>query len=88
MTAEFECGVEENSNGVMTGQRAFNTTETSVLCGVEYVFSEKFGLNLRFTNSLLPIREHASGVTTFFNRGQYNTGINFSLRYYLTTKDQ
>lgn len=62
--------------------RPYNSTEFSFLFGVGYALSEKVSLNSRLDNSILPIREHASGGTYGLNQGQYNTAITFSLRYH------
>ncbi len=80
-------GVEENLYGVMPGQKPFHTTEIALHLGTEYKFAKNFGLNFRLTNSILPIREHASGATYLYNRGQLNTAIYLSLHYYIATKE-
>lgn len=79
-------GIEENINGLITGQKSFHSTEFALQFGTEYKFADHFGVDLRLSNSILPIREHASGATTLFNWGQYNTGIYLSLHYYIGNK--
>jgi hypothetical protein len=61
--------------------RPFNKFETSALFGLSYKIYNRFYANYRFTNSVLPIRKHYSGLTYRLNRGQYNTAMYFALRY-------
>ena len=59
----------------------FNKYDLSALIGIYYKLSEKITLNSRLSNSILPIREHASGVTFQSNKGQYNSVLSFALHY-------
>ena len=61
--------------------RPFNKTETSVCAGLSYRIFNHFSLGWRFTNSVLPIRDHYSGATYRLNLGQYNTAMYLALRY-------
>lgn len=79
-------GTEENLSGPISGQLPFHSKEYALHIGAEYRIAEKFGLNLRLSNSILPIREHASGATYLYNNGQLNTAIYLSLRYYIASK--
>lgn len=76
---------EEEYNEMMdlTGMRPCNKTEISFNIGINFKLNEKIDVNCRYTNSLLPIREHASGATHLLNRGQYNQVLSFSLYYQL-----
>lgn len=76
---------EENLYGIIPGQKPFKTTEIAFNLGMEWIIYQNLRLNFRFTNSLLPIREHASGATYLFNQGQYNTAIYLTLRYFIGT---
>ncbi len=60
--------------------RSFNKTETSVCAGLNYKIYKQFSANWRFTNSVLPIRNHVGGSYRL-NLGQYNTAMYFALRY-------
>lgn len=57
-------------------RHAFNA-----LVGLEYRLNNSMALNLRSGNSILPLRDHSSGVKRFFNRGQYNDVLSFSFSY-------
>lgn len=72
---------EEDQYGPFINPRPFNKTETSLAGGVNYKISNKLSANWRISNSILPIRPHASGEVHGLNRGQYNTAMYFTLRY-------
>lgn len=63
--------------------RPFKKTETSVCAGVSYKLGGRIWVSWRFSNSLLPIRNHYSGIQYKLNRGQYNTAMYLMLRYEL-----
>ncbi len=70
---EFPAGTVES--------RPFKKTEWSACAGINYRIFNHFSVNWRFTNSVFPIRDHASGKTYRWNKGQYNTAMYFALRY-------
>ena len=61
--------------------REFNTTDISIFIGIDYYINPKLILNSRISNSIIPIRAHASGATFKLNKGQYNSVLSFSLHY-------
>ena len=63
--------------------REFNTTDIGIFIGLDYSISPRLILNSRISNSILPIRAHASGVTFQLNKGQYNSVLSFALHYIL-----
>ena len=63
--------------------RKTQSFEASILIGFTYQKNEKISFNTRLSNSIKPIRPHASGETHQLNRGQYNTVICFSIYYLL-----
>ena len=63
--------------------RKFNTTDIGIFIGLDYSISPRLILNSRISNSILPIRAHASGVTFQLNKGQYNSVLSFALHYIL-----
>jgi hypothetical protein len=71
----------ENEYGEFT-DRAFHKTDPGLLFGASYYFSPNWALNLRFSGSLVPIRSHLSNSSYWLNSGEYNTVINYSLRYF------
>lgn len=60
--------------------RPFKKTETSIFAGINYKIYNHFSVNWRFTNSVLPVRNHVAGSYKL-NLGQYNTAMYFALRY-------
>ena len=59
----------------------FNKTDVGALLGIDYKISTSLVLNTRISNSILPIRPHASGATFKLNKGQYNSVLSFALHY-------
>ena len=74
---------EEDEFGPLPDARPFNRTEIGFITGLDYILSPHVVMNLRQNYSILPIREHQSGAVYLLNRGQYNSVIMFTLRYYL-----
>jgi hypothetical protein len=72
---------EEDRTGDITGLRPFNKSEISINAGVNYTLPGNFGVNFRFSNSLTSIRDHLSGAKRFYNPGQQNTVLHFTLSY-------
>ena len=63
--------------------REFNTTDISIFIGMDYSINPRLILNSRISNSIMPIRAHASGATFQLNKGQYNSVLSFALHYIL-----
>ncbi len=63
--------------------KKFNRTDISIFIGINYFINNRLILNSRISNSILPIRAHASGTTFQFNKGQYNSVMSFALHYFL-----
>lgn len=63
------------------GGQDFHPAELNIILGFAYPLSEKLNFQLSFSNSLTPIRPHASGETVWYNWGQYNTLWTFSIAY-------
>jgi len=61
----------------------FNKMDVSIFIGMDYSINPQLILNSRISNSILPIREHASGATFQLNKGQYNSVLSFALHYIL-----
>ena len=62
---------------------AFNKVDLGAFIGMNYHLTDNILLNSRISNSILPVRPHASGVTYQLNRGQYNSVLSFTLHYIL-----
>lgn len=70
---EFPAGTPE--------ARPFKKTELSACAGLNYRIYNRFSVNWRFSNSVIPIRSHYSTKTYRWNLGQYNSAMYLSLRY-------
>ena len=76
----------EEINGYEELGISVNELDYSLHVGLDYKLREKLYLNTRLSNSIIPIRKHASGQVYKWNRGQYNTCLSFILYYYLGNK--
>ena len=74
-------GYYQDLYGELENQTSFDSFELGAIIGISYNLSSKISLNTRLCNSIIPIAEHASGQTYKFNKGKYNTGLNFILKY-------
>ena len=72
---------ETNDMGDITGIRPFYTTEASFNLGISYTIYKNWGINWKYCNSFLAIRKHASGVSAWYNPGQINNVLAFTLTY-------
>lgn len=61
----------------------YESFEFAGIIGVNYMFNEKFGLNLRSQTSILPIRTPTENVFYSNGQGQYNIVISFAVRYFM-----
>ena len=90
----IECGIEtafliSSSDNDIYGKistnntREFNTTDIGIFIGIDYSINPQLILNSRISNSIIPIRAHASDATFQLNKGQYNSVLSFALHYIL-----
>lgn len=73
---------EANFQDAVAG-KPFNRHNLNFLIGFYYNVTERFRLNLRSNNSILPIRPHTSGATRLFNQGQYSDAICLGVQFEL-----
>jgi len=57
--------------------------EFAGIIGVNYMFNDKLGINLRSQTSLLPIRTPTEGVFYTNGQAQYNIVMTFAVRYFM-----
>jgi hypothetical protein len=99
ISAGFYLGVKTNqkertSFGAIIPERQFKQLDFGGQLGINYSFSENWQLELRFQNSLLPVRMHKSTQAyppalfilgdwhqNMLNKGQYYTSLSLVLRY-------
>jgi len=72
---------KEEIDYYLDNSRKVNRLECAVLIGLGYKLSDKYSLNIRGSNSIIPIRKHSSGEVYKLNRGQYNTTLSFNILY-------
>lgn len=77
---------EEDEYGEITNSRPFNKYEIGIMGGLSVKLANRFYFNFRGANSLLPVREHVSGVSYRLNHGQYNSSLLFTLHYSFETR--
>ncbi len=65
----------------LTGIHPFKKTEIGVSGGISYMLLKKLGVNVRYSNSILSIRDFVANSTYAQNDGQRNNVITFSLTY-------
>jgi Outer membrane protein beta-barrel domain len=73
---------EEDAYSVIYNTVPFYKTEVSASIGINYQIYKNLGINWRYTNSLLPIRNYASGASFWYNPGQRNSVITFTATYF------
>lgn len=73
----------EEANGFTNvgGENQFHRHAANIIIGLNYTLNEHFRANFRSVNSLIPLRDHASGVKRLGNAGQYNDVLTLSVQY-------
>ena len=61
--------------------RPFRAFELGGNVGISLNLGGRIQMRWRFSNSLIPVREHINGATFRLNFGQYHTGLNFLFQY-------
>ncbi len=61
----------------------FGSGDFSFNIGFIYALTKKMDVHVRYANSILKVRSHGSGATTFLNKGQYNEVLSFLLFYHI-----
>lgn len=75
---------EEDETGVFPYSQPFNKTETCFILGINYILKENIGINVRYSNSVLYVRKlPASSIARYFDKGQFNSVLTFTLLYVL-----
>jgi hypothetical protein len=83
---------EHDVSGKIPDPKPFNRVETNLVTGLAYQLKENIELNVRYTNSILPIRNFDTPIYypnrfhNLFNRGMYNNVLSFTIHYQLKGK--
>lgn len=65
-------------NGSYVNNPSFNRIDLCALGGFNVEIAKHFKVNIRYSQSVLPIRKHAGGAVYRLNRGQYNSVLMFT----------
>jgi len=72
---------KESGSSLLFKQNNYKPAELNLLLGLSYPLKENLYCILGYSNSITPIRPHASGETTWNNKGQYNSLWTIGLSY-------
>ena len=72
---------EYNETQDLTGYRPFNKNEINLNIGISYALYKNWGINWRYSNSVSSIRGFASGAKVWYNPGERNNVLAFTLTY-------
>jgi hypothetical protein len=72
---------EFNFYGEIPRTNPFNSYEINANLGLNYTIIQNLGISWRFSYSLLPIRNYNTGASYWFNQGQVNNQLSFTLTY-------
>lgn len=87
--AYLSSNTEEDENGDIPFQIPFYIFDLSLGGAVGYPITDKWNFQFGYSQSIAPIREPINAVlTTYLNRGQYNSVISFELIYNFKKKKQ
>lgn len=64
----------------------FEPIDLSINIGLFYHLNERWSFNIRYSNSILPVRPHSQGQTYNLNKGQYNEVLSFTFHYLIKGK--
>ncbi len=79
----------EEQNEV-TVNRPFNKQDIGITVGIAYSITQNLKIDMRNSNTFFtfPVREHLSGAKKWYNQGQYNTVLTFSIQYQFKNKKE
>ncbi len=74
---------EEDEYGELeiNNRKPFNSFELGIAGGMKVHFAKDFSFIMRYGQSIMPVRDHVSGETYYFNKGQYNSSILIAFQY-------
>ena len=75
-------GIERDANGKIPGRQPFRRFGMTGMAGVSYTFAQHFGLDLRYANSLIPVRVPDGHHSQYrIVKKQFSSEIVFSVHY-------
>lgn len=72
---------DKDAYGYVEAYPVFNKFELSATAGFGYKFSDNLFVSLRFSYSILPVRDVYPGYYRYIERGQYNNVLSLALYY-------
>jgi hypothetical protein len=79
---------EQDEQGELNFRRPFSKFDLSVTGSFGYTITENLDFNLGYYQSIVPIREHASGAVFRLNQGQFSSVLTFTLLYTFKSKKE
>lgn len=79
----FSAREDKTGYGYIAPSPPFRKVELAYQLGLNYQFTSHIRGNLRFSYSLLPIRNNPGNQVWWFNRGQYNNSLSLCMYYRL-----
>ena len=79
---------EEDEYGEIPDRREFNSFELGLAGGMKVQFAKDFNFIMRYGQSIMPVRDHVSGETYYFNRGQYNSTVLIAFQYTFRSRNR
>lgn len=79
---------EQDEQGELNFRRPFSKFDLSITGCFGYVITENLDFNLGYFQSIVPIREHASGAIYRLNQGQFSSVLTFTLLYTFKSKKE
>ena len=79
----FKSMEDSDAYGSIDPDPPFHKYEIPVIVGISYEINKHIRANTQFGYSILPIRPHPGNQSWYFDKGQYNKTINFTLQYIL-----
>jgi Outer membrane protein beta-barrel domain len=79
---------EQDEQGELNFRRPFSKFDLSITGCFGYIITENLDFNLGYFQSIVPIREHASGAIYRLNQGQFSSVLTFTLLYTFKSKKE
>lgn len=79
---------EQDEQGELNFRRPFSKFDLSITGCFGYMITQNLDFNLGYFQSIVPIREHASGAIYRLNQGQFSSVLTFTLLYTFKSKKE
>lgn len=80
-------GEDINGYGYQPTTIPFRSFELSGQAGAGFNLTEQWQMNIRFSYSLLPVRLNPGSYVRYFDKGQYNNSLAFSVYYMINRRN-